>query len=233
MRFKLFHLNIHRMDIDKALQEYTKIDESPFCVLFDITHSDKGNRWHQYSRFYYTLLRQYRDESFNLFELGIGTNNVNIPSNMGEGGRPGASLHAWKLYFKKAEIYAADIDTNILDNTQERIHSYYCDQTNAESIQQLWAHPDLANKQFTVLIDDGLHSPFANLNFLQYSIHKLKKGGIYIIEDIDPQYSHIFEQLVKQCKLSYPHLDCRFLHIKTSTGLDPLDNYIFIAHYKN
>jgi hypothetical protein len=221
------------MDLDKALEQYTKIDETPFCFLFDLTHSDKGNRWHQYSRLYYTLLRPYRDTQFNLFELGIGTNNPNIPSNMGVGGRPGASLLAWKLYFKQAQIYAADIDRAILDNTQDRIHSFYCDQTSPESVQQLWQQPALADKQFLVLIDDGLHLPHANLTFFEHSIHKLQKGGIYIIEDIHPQYSGTFVDLVERAKVKYPHLDCRYIHVETATQHKPEQNYVFLAHYKN
>lgn len=221
------------MNLDRALQEYTKIDESPFCLLFDLTHSDKGNRWHQYSRLYYTLLRPYRDEPFNLFELGIGTNNPSIPSNMGLGGRPGASLLAWKLYFKKADIFAADIDRDILDNTQDRIHSFYCDQTSPESVQQLWQQPGLVDKEFRVLIDDGLHLPHANIIFFEHSIHKLEKGGIYIIEDIDPQYSETFLKLLIVCKEKYPHLDCRYIYVETSTPHKPVQNYVFLAHYKN
>ncbi len=221
------------MDIDKALTEYTQLDETPFCVLFDLTHSDKGNRWHQYSRFYYTLMRPLRDIPFHMFELGIGSNNPSIPSNMGLGGRPGASLFVWQMYFKKAQIYAADIDKTILDNTRDRIRCFFCDQTDASSVQDLWLQPMLADKEFMVIIDDGLHLPHANLNFFEHSIHKLQKGGVYIIEDIDPQYSDVFLKLVEDCKHKYPYLNCRFVHIETSTEYKPIQNYLFVAQYKN
>ncbi len=221
------------MDIDKALAEYTKVEETPLCVLFDMTHSDKGNRWHQYSRFYYTLMRPLRDMPFHLFELGIGSNNPSIPSNMGLGGRPGASLLVWQMYYKHAQIYAADIDRNILDNTQNRIRCFYCDQTDASSVKTLWQQPELADKEFMIIIDDGLHLPDANLTFFENSIHKLQEGGVYIIEDIDPQYSESFLKLIEVCKERYPHLNCRFVHIETATNEKPVQNYLFVAQYKN
>jgi len=221
------------MDIDKALADYTKVDETPFCVLFDMTHSDKGNRWHQYSRFYYTLMRPLRDIPFHLFELGIGSNNPSIPSNMGLGGRPGASLFVWQMYFKHAKIYAADIDRNILDNRNERIRCFYCDQTDPASVKNLWQESELANKEFMIIIDDGLHLPDANLNFFEHSIHKLQKGGVYVIEDIHPDYSETFVKLIEDCKVRYPHLTCRFVHIQTATNEKPIQNYMFIAQYKN
>jgi hypothetical protein len=221
------------MDFDKALREYITLDETPFCLLFDLTHSDKGYRWHQYSRLYYSLMKPLRDQEFNLFELGIGTNNVNIPSNMGAGGRPGASLFAWVMYFKRAHIYAADIDRNILDNSVPRIRTFYCDQTDPQSVNSLWENPLLKDKKFQIIIDDGLHLPHANLNFFEHSIHMLDKGGVFIIEDIDPQYSDSFLKLLEVCKEKYPHLDCRYILVETSTDRKPVQNYVFLAHYKN
>ena len=39
-------------------------------------------------------------------------------------------------------------------------------------------------ENFDIILDDGLHNYEANINFYENSIHKLKKDGIYIIEDI-------------------------------------------------
>jgi cyclopropane fatty-acyl-phospholipid synthase-like methyltransferase len=39
-------------------------------------------------------------------------------------------------------------------------------------------------EQFDVIIDDGLHEFWANQIFLENSLHKLKPGGYYIVEDI-------------------------------------------------
>lgn len=219
------------MNLDKALVDYTTIDESPFCVMFDMIGSDKGYTWHQYSRFYYSLMRPLRDCSFHFFELGIGSINPTIPSNMGPNGFPGASHNAWKGYFKNAHIYGADIDKDILVQS-DRLSTFYCDQTDPNSIQDLWKNPELEDKEFTIIIDDGLHTPKANFRFFEHSIHKLAKGGIYIIEDINDEYYDMFSMFLEECKASYPDLDCRFIHIDTNNSKQPGDNNLFIA-YKN
>ena len=111
-----------------------------------------------------------------MFELGLGTNNVNVTSNMGTNGRPGASLYGWSEFFPNSKIFGADIDKGILFNT-DRIKTFYCDQTN----------PD-------IIIEDGLHTYEANVCFLENSIHKLKVNGYYIVEDIIYSDINLFNQ---------------------------------------
>jgi hypothetical protein len=41
---------------------------------------------------------------------------------------------------------------------------------------------------FDLIIDDGLHSFDAAVTLFNNSFSKLKNGGIYIIEDVDPSY---------------------------------------------
>jgi hypothetical protein len=42
--------------------------------------SDKGNGWHNYTKLYYKIFKDKRNDELNIFELGLGTNNINIPS---------------------------------------------------------------------------------------------------------------------------------------------------------
>ena len=64
-----------------------------------------------------------------------------------------------------------------------RIQTYVCDQKNPVSIQSLWSQSELA-EPFDILIEDGLHTFEANKIFFENSFHKVKPGGVYIIEDI-------------------------------------------------
>ena len=48
--------------------------------------SDKGkinitDSWDNYTTFYYSIFKELRDKKLRIFELGLGTNNINIPSN--------------------------------------------------------------------------------------------------------------------------------------------------------
>ena len=162
------------------------MNKTELCKIMEKNQSDKApglSGHHNYTLEYSRIFKNIKDNASNIFELGLGTNNTDIPSNMGENGKPGASLYGWKEYFLNAHIYGADIDSRILFS-DDRISTFYVDQTNSETIDILWTNEKLKNIQFDIMIDDGLHELDANINFLKHSIHKLKPFGIYIIEDI-------------------------------------------------
>ena len=176
--------------------------KTELCSLMTKCGSDKGNGWHNYTSLYSKLFESYVDKECNIFELGLGTNHLDVPSNMGPLGVPGASLMGWAAYFPKANIYGADIDKRILFNTS-RITTYYCDQRSAESIQAMYDTESLRDVLFDIIIDDGLHVFSANYNFLIHSIDKLKKGGIYIVEDLQGENIRQFMQVAPQLQTEY------------------------------
>jgi hypothetical protein len=76
-----------------------------------------------------------------------------------------SSTHPWfEDYFTKANIFGADIDSDILFE-EERIKTFYCDQTSPESIAELWSKFD--SVQFDFLLEDGLHTYDANICFFE------------------------------------------------------------------
>jgi hypothetical protein len=176
--------------------------------------SDKGQNRHNYTAVYSTLFSPLRHEKVNLFEMGIGTNNPSINSNMGIAGKPGASINAWSEYFTKGLVFSADIDRNILFQN-ERIKTFYCDQTSPEIITEMWDENLLNSVKFDIIIDDGLHTFEAGSTFLSHSIHKLKKTGFYVIEDVDKksfeQWQNFLESrnsiasAIKYAILQIPH----------------------------
>ena len=71
-----------------------------------------------YTRIYSALLAPLRNKPAILVEVGIGTNNPSLPSNMGATGIPGASLRAFSHYLgDTATCLGLDIDTSILFQT--------------------------------------------------------------------------------------------------------------------
>ena len=104
---------------------------------------------------------------------------------MTTGGKPGASLKVWRDYFINAEIIGADVDKDILFNS-DRIKTFEVDQTNEQSIKNMWNKINLKN--FDLIIDDGLHNYEAGITLFKNSFDRLKKDGIYIIEDVSNKY---------------------------------------------
>ena len=136
---------------------------------------------HSYYLFYNDFFLKKRNEISLLFELGIGSSNMNIKSNMRGYNKPGNSLRVFKEFFPNAHIYGGDIDKNILF-TEKRIKTFYVDSLNQQAIGNLWK--SIKIDKFDIIIDDGLHTYESNINFFLHSYKKLKSQGYYIIEDI-------------------------------------------------
>jgi hypothetical protein len=204
---------------------------TPLCGIMNTFGSDKGDGGkegaHNYTTFYYALFKRVRFEPLYVFELGLGTNNVDVPSNMGPHGLPGASLRGWRQYFPNAHIYGADIDERILFQ-EDRIQTYACDQTDPQSIQRLWSH--FPTTSFDILLEDGLHTFEANVCFFEHSIHKLAKGGVYVIEDINEESIPKFEAILPEWKQKWSHLDFRLVNIPYQRSTK--GNIVLLAQHK-
>jgi hypothetical protein len=152
-------------------------------ALLDHHGSDKAQP-HDYHHLYGTILQQ-RDSISAVLEIGLGTNNVDVVSNMGPAGRPGASLRAFRDFLPNARIYGADVDRRILFR-EERIETFHVDQTDTATFDALSAR--LEGVRFDLVIDDGLHAPNANLATLAFGLPKLTPGGVMVVEDIHPAH---------------------------------------------
>mgnify|MGYP001420892431 FL=1 len=169
------NLNISYLSNGNTNQELKK--------LMDLYGSDKGgrNNHHNYAQYYSEIFSNKKDKIQNFLEIGLGSNNPEVPSNMGLDGKPLASLRAWRDYFKNANIYGADIDKNILKN-EERIKTFYVDQTDPTTIKEMFR--DIGISKFDIILEDGLHEYNANICFFENAIDFLSSDGVYIIEDV-------------------------------------------------
>ena len=178
--------------------------KTELCNIMTKHGSDKGVGPHNYTTLYYEMFKDLKDDKLNIFELGLGTNNTDVPSNMGPSGKPGASLRGWKEFFPNANIYGADIDKRILFN-EDRIMTFYCDQLNSEVIDEMWNNEYLKELSFDIIIEDGLHEFDANISFLENSLHKLNERGIYVCEDLKLPTVELFRQRLDDLKSKYPN----------------------------
>lgn len=166
--------------------------KTELCNIMKDSGSDKSTR-HNYTVLYSNIFDRLSNKPINIFELGIGSNNLDIKNNMGSDATIGASLFGWSKYFSKAKIFAADIDQNCMIKT-DRITTYQVDSTNIDSVRTLLSKlPEL-----DIIIDDGLHEFESNYLFFTESIKLLKSGGIYVIEDILDSQLNLFIDFLNQ-----------------------------------
>ena len=142
--------------------------------------------YQNYDDYYSEIFSLSKNKIQNVFELGIGSCDIDNQYNMNFLGKkyiPGASLKVWKDYFFNANIFGADIDKNTLFS-EDRIKTSWVDQTNKETIIDMYKN--FGVEKFDIMIDDGCHRYNETINFFENSIDNLANDGIYIIEDIAP-----------------------------------------------
>jgi hypothetical protein len=155
-----------------------------------ICESAPAPGWHNYSPLYDYLFKHLRNEDLNIFEVGI---------------YHGDSAKSWREYFPKSKIYLADVNVEFFSHVEniDNLQCFHCDQDNPHSIRNMWMNDALINLEFDIIMDDGKHEFTSNLNFFRESIRKLKKGGIFIVEDLTFSTYYAFESIVNQLQNEY------------------------------
>jgi hypothetical protein len=188
--------------------------------------TDKGPVDHAYTSKYSLYLEQYRDEEFNLLEIGVYN---------------GSSVKMWKEYFPKANITALDINPECKVYEEDRINIHIGDQTDVTFLNNIVKE----HKHFEIILDDGGHSWKQQIISFETLFPQLSPGGMYFIEDMHTSYVaksiwddyHItgvnyFKNLVDKVNL-YGKSFCGYKEI----GNQPLDyferNIDFIHFYKS
>jgi hypothetical protein len=162
-------------------QPYFEAHPTKFCRHFFFAGSDKACSWHNYGYIYNFIIGQKARRIRRMLEVGIGTNLLDVPSNMGATGVPGASLRAWKELLPISKIFGADVDKRILFQ-DDGIETYFVDQTKPGTIKELLFN--FHGQKFDLIVDDGLHTFEANKNFLVDAHSSLSDDGLYIVEDV-------------------------------------------------
>ncbi len=108
-------------------------------------------------------------------------NNLKEAKNVLEiGVYHGGSLKYLESKFENAKIYGLDIeDKKVYDS--ERIKTYIVNQENRESLEKFLNETDV---EFDIIIDDGGHTMKQQQVSFGVLFKKLKKGGLYILEDL-------------------------------------------------
>ena len=204
----ILDLKIKIIKADKFCTQTKKLKQSKILKKnFNKYGSDKSTI-HNYHLIYASLFRE-TNKVKKILEIGLGTNDEKMVSNMGRYGKPGASVRAFRDFYKLAKVYGADIDKKILF-TENRINTLYVDQSNINSLKNMYRR---LGKNFDLIIDDGLHAPYTNINVIITSLNYLKKNGWIVIEDIPIRAKAIWE--VINFLINYKH-DCKLIKAKSS-----------------
>lgn len=132
---------------------------------------------HEYTPFYYELLKDKKQSFKKIFEMGIGYEDTMMHV---EEYQTGASLYMWREFFPNAHIYGADISPEAIFQ-DDRITTFVCDERNKEEIEEIIKK---VGSDIDLFIDDGSHNKDDQIFLCQTVMPMLKKDVIYIIEDV-------------------------------------------------
>ena len=132
--------------------------------------TDKASAQNNFLNFYERFLSPLRDKPVRLLEIGV---------------LDGSSIRTWRDYFHNGEIIGVDFDPHAKAHEDDRIGIKIADQSKVQDLDRL-----AAMGPFDVIIDDGSHIwPHQILTF-QRLISSVKRGGFFIVEDLDTSYGH-------------------------------------------
>jgi len=168
---------INVMDVELLItNREQKLVAATLEGLFHFYGSDKSTT-HNYHIVYGAIL-PYLGSTPRILEIGLGTNNLNLISNMGSSGRPGASLRAFMQVVPQGCVHGADIDATIF---VEGAKVFVIDQRDLTSYEVIKSEGELV---YDLIIDDGMHTADTNINTLIFALGAMSPRGICVIEDI-------------------------------------------------
>jgi demethylmacrocin O-methyltransferase len=127
-------------------------------------NTDKQSKLHNYTEKYSNHLEKLRNDKIKILEIGI---------------QNGYSLKTWKEYFPNAEIYGIDI-VDCSQMNEERIKTLKGSQTDLGFLAKITEEYG----PFDIIIDDGSHYSLDMKISFDFLFPTLKKGGLYIVEDL-------------------------------------------------
>ncbi len=148
------------MSLDDLFKKYNSDKASNFVI------NGKNIEGHNYSPFYKKYIYKYKNiKNLNILEIGS---------------LKGAATASFYNYFDKPKIICADINPFQIEIFSKNIRPIYVDTQSKDALQNLSV---FLNQEFDIIIDDGSHNIKDQIITFNIFFPKLKKTGLYIIED--------------------------------------------------
>jgi hypothetical protein len=159
-----------------------------------IKHGSDKHGHHDYCRHYETHFAHLRQSRIKLLELGIG--GYEYPD------RGGSGLRMWSDFFLNGQIYGCDLYDKSGIQLPARTKIYQGSQNDGNFLLRMMdevGNPD-------IIIDDASHMNRLTIGSFQHLWPWLKRGGIYVIEDIESSWwdEHGFDGMPNNNDFYYP-----------------------------
>ena len=171
-------------NLDKYSKENQNLFQKDLNYLCEYFNSDKGEKFtnqytqpskqdgkkiiaHGYAKIYEKYLKEHKEKSLNIIELGSFYGNASA---------------AFYFYFKNSQIYSADINPDMYLYRSKRLINFFTDTSSRSSIEKNILKKNI---QFDLIIEDASHMLKDQIISLFILFKNLKSGGFFIVEEID------------------------------------------------
>jgi hypothetical protein len=127
-------------------------------------------KYNSYFEVYNRVLKPYIGKPVTLLEIGV----LN-----------GGGLMTWRDFLgKKARIIGVDLNPKARQFEKFGFEIYIGDQSDSK----FWKSFLHKNKNLDIVIDDGGHTNYQQINTMTCLLPKIREGGIYVVEDLHCSY---------------------------------------------
>ena len=172
------------VNVDNLGLKKNYLYEKNLNFLFEYFNSDKGEQYinqyiqpskrkndkiiaHGYAKIYENLFKPKKSEHLKILEIGSFYGNASA---------------ALFFYFKNSIIYSADINPDMYKYKGSRLKNFFADTSSRGSINENILEKNI---EFDIVIEDASHMLKDQIISLFMIFPKIKKGGIFIVEEID------------------------------------------------
>ena len=169
--YKFFILDLiiynffYKKDLDKVSIKKKELFDKNLNFLFDYFNSLK--KLVGYADCFHENLKELKNKKLDILEIGLAK---------------GGGIASLYFYFPNSNLIGVDNNPFRIRYKSNRIRSIYFDTSSKKILQNLSNH---LNQKFDIILDDGGHQLIDQILSFSENFKNLKKGGIYIVEDLN------------------------------------------------
>ena len=170
------------INLDEYANNKKKLFKKKINFLFEYFNSDKGDKFinqyarfskknnkiikgHKYAGYYETFFKKIKNSKLKILELGAFKGNATA---------------SFFFYFKNSFIYSLDLYPDLFTYKSKRIKNFKIDNSSEKELLSL-----SKITKYDIIIEDAGHYLKDQIITLFTLFPKLKKKGIYVVEELD------------------------------------------------
>ena len=155
----------YKKNLDKISISKKELFKKDLNFLFENFNSLR--KYHNYADFFDENLKEIKDKKLDILEIGAAK---------------GDGIACFYFYFSTSNLIGVDNNPFRFRYKSKRIRNIYTDVSSKKILRNLSIH---LNKKFDIIIEDCSHRLIDQILCFTENFKNLKKGGIYIVEDLN------------------------------------------------